>query len=167
MGAFNELLSHFGVHWQLLLIQGINFLCVVAILYYFAFRPILKTMEERRAKIESGLKYADDMKSQLTKVGELTKKEIVVAREEARKIIENAQTQAQNYSTQQKIESEEMTQRMLDAAKLSISEEKEKMLSDLKTEVKSLVIDVTSKVLKSNLTETDRERYINAVDKEL
>ena len=52
--ALADVLKNFGVNWQLLLIQSLNFLCVVGILYYFAFKPILKTMEERRAKIESG-----------------------------------------------------------------------------------------------------------------
>lgn len=166
-GAFSEFLDAFGIHWQLLLIQALNFLCVVTVLYYFALRPILKTMEARREKIESGLAYAEEMKEKLAEVDERAAKRLVLAKEEARKIVEEAKVQAKSYTDKQQREMEQMTQEMLASAKQSIADEKAQMLHDLKGEVKVLVTEVAAKVLSRELSPEERERYTEVAEIEL
>ena len=162
--SFVEVLGIFGVKWQLLLIQAINFLCILSVLYFFAFRPILKTMEERRTKIESGLKYAEEMKEQLAKSDITIKAQLAKARDEARQIIEEAQQQAQEYAEKQKAEIEQLTQNMVATAKQNIADERTKMLANLKGEVKLLVVDITSKVLAKELSLQERTRYLSETE---
>jgi F-type H+-transporting ATPase subunit b len=159
MDALTDVLENFGVHWQLLLIQSLNFLCVVGILYYFAFKPILKTMEERRAKIESGLRYAEEMRERLAQSDVTVREQLTQAREEARQIIEDAKRQAKDYADQQRAEIERLTQQMIASAKQNIADEKNKMMADLKGEVKELVADVAAKVLARELSAEERTRY--------
>jgi F-type H+-transporting ATPase subunit b len=159
--ALADALENFGVHWQLLLIQSLNFLCVVGILYYFAFKPILKTMAERRAKIESGLRYAEEMREQLAQSDTTVREQLLQAREEAQQIVEAAKQQAQDYVNRQKEEVERLTQQMIDSAKQNIADEKTKMMADLKGEVKGLVADVTAKVLAKELSSEERMHYLD------
>jgi F-type H+-transporting ATPase subunit b len=159
--ALADVLENFGVHWQLLLIQSLNFLCVVGILYYFAFKPILKTMEERRTKIESGLRYAEEMREQLAQSDATVRERLAQAREEARQIIEDAKQQAKDYTVKQKEEIEQLTERMIASAKQNIVDEKTKMMADLKDEVKLLVADVAAKVLTKELSSEERMRYLD------
>jgi F-type H+-transporting ATPase subunit b len=163
-GASPGLLEVFGVHWQLLLIQSLNFLCVVAILYYFAFKPILRTMEERKSKIENGLKYAEDMRAQLEDSEAVIRERLLQAKEEARRILEDAKHQAKLYGDRQKSEIEQLTQEMIDSAKRSITEEKARMLLNLKGEMKALVVAVASKVLAKELSAVERKRYLSEVE---
>jgi F-type H+-transporting ATPase subunit b len=156
-----DVLENFDVHWQLLLIQSLNFLCVVGILYYFAFKPILKTMAERRAKIESGLRYAEEMREQLAQSDATAREQLLRAREEAQQIIEAAKRQAQDYATRQREEIEQLTQRMIDAAKQNIADERAKMMADLRGEVKGLVADVAAKVLAKELSSEERAYYLD------
>jgi F-type H+-transporting ATPase subunit b len=165
--ALTDVLKNFGVHWQLLLIQSLNFLCVVGILYYFAFKPILKTMEERRSKIESGLRYAEEMRQQLVQSDEMIRERLVQAREEARQIVETAKQQAKDYAAQQKMEIEQLTEQMIASAKQNIADEKAKMLADLKDEVKVLVADVAAKVLAKELSVEERTRYLKGAGLQL
>ncbi|MDR0740180.1 MAG: F0F1 ATP synthase subunit B [Puniceicoccales bacterium] len=159
--ALVDVLENFGVHWQLLLIQSLNFLCVVGILYFFAFKPILKTMAERRTKIESGLRYAEEMREQLAQSDVTVREQLLRAREEAQQIIEAAEQQAQDYATRQREEVERLTQQMIDAAKQSIADEKTKMMADLRGEVKGLVADVAAKVLARELSSEERAHYLD------
>ncbi|MDR1366542.1 MAG: F0F1 ATP synthase subunit B [Puniceicoccales bacterium] len=161
MDALADVLENFGVHWQLLLIQSLNFLCVIGILYYLAFKPILKTMEERRAKIESGLRYAEEMRDQLAQSDATVREQLAQAREEARQIIEDAKRQAKDYADKQKKEIEQLTQNMITSAKQNIADEKAKMMADLKGEVKILVADVAAKVLARELSSEERTRYLD------
>jgi F-type H+-transporting ATPase subunit b len=163
-GASSGVLGAFGVHWQLLLIQALNFLCVIAILYFFAFKPILKTMEERKSKIENGLKYAEEMRVQLESSEAVIRERLSQAKEEARRILEDAKHQAKVYGDRQKVEMEQLAKGMVDTAKRNVAEEKARMLRDLKGEVKALVIDVTSKVLAKELSAVERKRYLSEVE---
>ena len=43
-----QLFAAFGINWKLLLIQGINFSVLLAILSYFLYRPLMKVIDERR-----------------------------------------------------------------------------------------------------------------------
>ena len=165
--AFTEVLDTFGIHWQLLLIQSLNFLLVVAILYFVAFKPILRTIDERREKIESGLKYADEMKRKLGQAEVSAEERLTRAKNEARQIIEDANSQAKEYVEQQRLEMEQMTQEMLTAAQRNIADEKAKMMDDLKEEVKTLVADVAAKVLAKSMTNEERQQYQSMAEIEL
>ena len=54
-----EIIKTFHIDWKLLIAQAVNFAIVVFALYKFAYKPLLKTMNERTAKIEQGLKDAE------------------------------------------------------------------------------------------------------------
>ncbi|MDR1435542.1 MAG: F0F1 ATP synthase subunit B [Puniceicoccales bacterium] len=161
------LLETFGVQWQLLLIQSLNFLCVVAILYFFAFKPVLKTMEERKSKIESGLQYAEEMRLQLESSDAAIRDRLGQAKEEAHQIMEEARRQSEIYSDKQKAEMEQLTQGMLDGARRNIAEEKAKMFHDLKSEVKTLVTDIAAKVLAKELSLAEHKRYLDEIEIQL
>lgn len=79
----NELLSQLGIDWKLLLAQGVNFLILLVVLTKFVYRPLMKMVEERRKRIEFGIK-----------AGEKGAKIINEAEEEKAGIIKNADTQA-------------------------------------------------------------------------
>lgn len=157
--VLTEVAQTFGVHWQLLLIQALNFLCVIGILYYVAFKPVLKTMDERRSKIERGLQYAEEMKHKLAQADTAVEERLTEAKAEACRIIENAKAEAEKYSVRQRTEAEHLAHEMIESAKQTIQAEKAKVIDDLKDEVKVLVTDVAAKVLDKTLTDEDRQRY--------
>lgn len=56
MGA---LFAAFGIEWQLLLAQGVNFAIVLVALTYFFYKPVLKMLKEREEKIAGGVRDAE------------------------------------------------------------------------------------------------------------
>lgn len=54
-----QLLTTFGINWKLLVIQAVNFGVLLAALTYLLYRPVLKVLDERRAKIAEGVQAAD------------------------------------------------------------------------------------------------------------
>src|ERR1700730_16280643 len=59
------LFAAFGVNWQLLLIQAVNFGLLLAALTYFLYRPILNIIDERQAKIAEGVRTAAEAAQKL------------------------------------------------------------------------------------------------------
>jgi F-type H+-transporting ATPase subunit b len=162
--ASSGLLETFGVQWQLLLIQSLNFLCVMAVLYFFAFKPVLKTMEERKSKIESGLRYAEEMRLQLENSDATIRDRLAKTKEEAQQIMEEARQQSKIYSDRQRAEIGQLTQGMVDAARRNIEEEKAKMFHDLNGDVKTLVTDIAAKVLAKELSLAEQKRYLDEIE---
>src|SRR3989344_1664086 len=52
------LFEAFGINWQLLLVQAFNFGVLLTVLWYFLYRPVLKMIDDRRAKIAEGVQNA-------------------------------------------------------------------------------------------------------------
>ena len=52
----NELFSQLGIDPKLLLAQGVNFVILLVVLTKFVYKPLMKMVEERRKKIELGIK---------------------------------------------------------------------------------------------------------------
>lgn len=62
----SELISTFGINWQLLLAQAINFGVLLLALWWFLYRPLTRMIDERRVKISEGVKAADEAEKKLS-----------------------------------------------------------------------------------------------------
>ncbi len=60
----SELFAAFGLNWQLLLVQALNFAILLFILWRVLYRPVLKLIDDRQKKIAEGVRTAEaaDMK---------------------------------------------------------------------------------------------------------
>ena|SRR3989344_4545797 len=55
----SELFAAFGINWQLLLVQALNFGVLLYVLWYFLYTPILKLIDDRQKKIAEGVQTAE------------------------------------------------------------------------------------------------------------
>ncbi len=68
----SQLLSQLGIDWHLLLSQAVNFLLLLVILRLVVYKPLLKLLHDRRARIEEGLtkaKMADERLHEVDIIG--------------------------------------------------------------------------------------------------
>lgn len=157
----------FGLELNVVLIQAVSFLILSGVLYYFAVRPVLATMDLRAKKIDSGLKYAEEMKAQLEAVQAESAAASKKAQLEATRIIEEARKAAKEFLDKQTQESSAKAADILAKAQQVIELEKKKMLAEARTEIARLVIETTQQVLGQQLTDADRARYNEAAAREL
>ena len=166
-GQIAQLARQFGVDWRFLTAQIINFCIVAFLLYKFAFKPVLATIEERQQKIADGLQYAEEMKS---KLAESQKKQIEVLKEaqkDAQKIIEEARTSAKVHLEAQARETSGKIETMLNKARKASSLEREKMLSEARSDIAMLVVQTSAKVLGKELSDKEKSTFSESAAKEL
>lgn len=89
-----ELFLQLGVNWRLLLSQGVNFLILLLALIFLVYKPLLKTMEERRRRIESGLMNADEAERKLKEIKSVESEHIAKAEKSALGVIKKAEDDA-------------------------------------------------------------------------
>src|SRR5258705_3266590 len=93
-GQVEQIAKTFGVDWPHLIAQIISFCIVCALLYRFAYRPVLAMLDERRRRIAEGLADAEKMKAELVGVEARRKETIEQADAEATRLIEEARAAA-------------------------------------------------------------------------
>lgn len=165
--AISQLAGQFGVQWNLIIAQIINFALVAFLLYYFAFKPILKTIEERQKKIADGLRYTEEMNQKL-KDAQLQHSEIIhQANLEKKELLDAAKEQAKNFTEKQSQEALAKSEYIIKKAEETIALERQKMLMSARSEIASLVIMTSEKVLQKNLTNEERTRFNETATKEL
>ena len=89
-GQIQQLASTFGVDWPHLLAQMISFSIVCFLLHRFAYRPILKILEERRLQIAQGIAETETIRAELVQAEAKCRELILQANGQATKLIEEA-----------------------------------------------------------------------------
>ncbi len=166
-GGISAITKNFGISWPFLLAQILNFSIVAFVLWRFAFKPVLATLDGRQKKISSGLQYADDMKAKLEAVQQESVASAKKAQVEASRIIDEARKSAKEFLEKQTQESAAKAGEILVRAQHVIELEKKKMLAEARTEIARLVVATTQRVLSRELTDGDRDRYSESAAREL
>ncbi len=166
-GQIETITRTFGVDWPHLLAQIVSFSIMCAVLYRWAYTPVLKMLEERRKVIALGQKNAEQIKAELARTEAQRQEVIQKANVEASKIIQEAHAAAvrvQERETQKAIATaEQITVSSREAA----AQDYERMLRELKREVGRLVLRTTASVAGKVLTAEDQRRLAEETTKEL
>jgi F-type H+-transporting ATPase subunit b len=159
--------STFGINVPAILAQIVSFVVVAWVLWQFAFKPVLATINERQQTIESGLKYAEEMKAKLAATQQESAALIKTAQVEATRIVDEARKAAKDFLDKQMLEATARANDTLTKAQQAIELEHKKMLADARSEIARLVVITTERVLAKKLTEADRATYNDAATREL
>ena len=165
--SLGGLAKSFGLDGRILFFQIINFGIVAFVLYRFAFKPILSTIEERKNEIAGGLKFAEEAKAKLADSEKQHAATLQKAQQEAQAIAATARDNAKAYLDKQTGEASVKVEDMISKAKEAIELERNKMLTEVREEVTRLVVETTSKVLSKELSAEDKSRYNQAAAEEL
>lgn len=89
-----QLFDQLGIDWRLLLSQAVNFFLLLVVLRLFVYKPLLKLLHDRRARIEEGLTKADEADRRLAEVEEIGKGRIKKAEIQALGILKKTESDA-------------------------------------------------------------------------
>lgn len=166
-GPIETIVQQFGLDTGFFFGQTINFLIVAALLYFLAFRPILRTVSERQTKIEDGLRYSEEMKLKLADAEKSQEETLRKASHEAQEILKEAKAQAahlvETKTEEARIKAEDIIRRGED----SLVAERKKMLDEVQDQVTRLVVATTRKVLDRELSDTEKSSFSDRAASEL
>lgn len=162
-----DIAAKFHVEVPTLIAQIVNFLIVAVALYFLAIKPVLATMDERQKKIEDGLQYAEQMKQELAEAEKSKDKTIKEAQIEAQRIVKEAQDTAKANLEKQSQEAIAKAEAIIKKGEQAVSQERSKMLAEVRQEIASLVVQTTGKVLKRELTAEEQKRLNDAAATDL
>ena len=129
----------------------ITFLLVVFLLIKFAWKPVLGMINERNKSIEDALKLAETTKAEMAKLQADNERIIAEARKERDNLLKEAREMKEQMIAQAKTEASAEANKIMAAAKVSIENEKNQAMQDLKNQVAALSFEIAEKVIGKEL----------------
>ena len=157
----------FGLDAPHFFAQAISFLIVAALLYRFAYQPILTVLEERRQRIAEGLENAEKIKDALARTEAARRKILDQTNDMANRLIEEARVAAVRVREQETQKAIAAAEQIIVRAREAATLEHEQMLAGLKREVGRLVVQTTMTVTGKILTPDDQRRLAEETEKQL
>jgi F-type H+-transporting ATPase subunit b len=142
-----------------IIVASLNFILLFVLLSVFALGPLRRMLDERRARIEEGLRDAEQARRDRESAEAERVAALQEARREANDIITRAQKVAQDSRDADIAATKAELERLRDRASAEIEAEKQRAISDLRAEVADLALQAASKVVGETLN-TERERRL-------
>ena len=156
--AVTRLAETFGVQTELLVAQIINFCLVTYLLYRFAVKPTLKTVEARQKKIEEGLRFAEEMEAKQASAERERLEVLKKAQADAQALLASTKAEGERYLAEQKKAAEEKVSQLTEQARHAMEGERSAMLKEAKGEIVGLTVATTERLLSGILTDEMRAK---------
>ena len=167
LDSAKETADTFGWNLGLFLSQVISFTIVALLLRRFAYKPILKVLEERRQQIAEGLLNAEKIKQQLAEAEQRHAEILAKANAQAQKMIDEARESAGHLAERKQQEAVTTAEQIVAKAREASAIEHERTMADLKRELGRLVVETTAKVTGKVLTADDQKRLQEEANRQL
>ena len=136
------------------------FILLLVILKKFAWKPILKAVDDRNSSITEALSSAEKAKAEMEQLSANNEKVLQEARIERDSIIKEARAIKENTISEAKNKASIEAEKIILSAKEQISNEKMKAMTALKNEIADLSIQMAEKILKSELKDEKSQKKL-------
>ncbi|MDY6911562.1 MAG: F0F1 ATP synthase subunit B [Chloroflexota bacterium] len=159
-----EMVSSLGISWQGLIVQLVNFGLLLLLMGMFAYKPIIKMLDERSVKIKEGLEKSDEAEKRAVEIDAEAKKALEEARKEGQVLIAQAKEAADKRREEDITQAKKDAEALLERARAEILLEKDWAISELRKEFADITIFAAEKVINEEL---DAEKHRKVIDEVL
>ena len=151
----------FQINLFQVIIAAANFVVFLALIWTFAFTPISKILADRKARIEEGLKDAEQARRDRESAESERVAALQEARREANEILARAQKVAQETRDADIAATKADLEKMRERAAAEIEAEKVRAISEVRNEVADLALRAAGKVVGETLNGEREKRLVS------
>ena len=140
-----ELVKSLGIEWPILIAQAVNFAILLAVLFKFVYRPVMRLLDERREGIRKALQREEQAAAKLASAEADRESLLAAARAESEKIITCAREDGEALKQKSAAEGKEEAGKMRQEASKRIDDERSRLVSEVKGEIGGLVVGAIEK----------------------
>ena len=152
-----------GFHWPSLIAYLLNFTILLIVLTKFAYKPILKILDERSSNIKDSLELADKVREESAQQQAQLDDQLVEARNQGQSIIEDARSAAEKLSDQEREKSKKEAEEFLVKAKNDIERERDSAMDELRSNFGGLAVSAAEQIIQRSLDENTHKDIIDNV----
>lgn len=144
----------------LLVWNSIAFLILLFLLAKFAWKPIMKAIHERESHIEDALNKAELAKAEMAKLTAQNEELMQQARAERDQILKEAKEIKDAVLADAKKQAQVEGAKLIEKAKVEIDNQKKAALSEVKSQVSLLSLEIAEQVLRKQLDDKAKQEAL-------
>ena len=152
---------------QQIVSQALSFLLLVWVLKRFAWKPILRALDARRAQIEAGFREIADGKAQAQRLEQELAQRLGRLDDEARATLQQAILEGKRIALEIQEEARHQAQAILTKSQETIALELAKAKVALRNEIADLTVDAAERLLRQRCDEAADRKLISSIIDEL
>lgn len=129
----------------------VAFAILFFVLYKWGWPMIIKSIDSRADLIDKGVEYAQNAKAQLENAQQQAQTYISQARAQQADMLREADKMKNQIIEEARESARKEAQKVMDAAKLSIEQERKEAQLQFRNEVSAFALDIAEKVVRKNL----------------
>jgi F-type H+-transporting ATPase subunit b len=138
----------------------VAFLTVLFLLKKFAWKPILNSLKEREDFIQNALDSAERAKEEMKTLQSNNERFLIEARAERDQLLKDARDVREKMISDAKGIASKEGERLLKSARENIQNEKMAAITELKNQVAVLSIEIAEKILKTELSNDEKQKSL-------
>lgn len=166
-GGVAGIAQTFGLRGDLFAAQLVNFLIVLAVLWWFAFRPIMRKLEEREKMVKKSVDDAKSIDARVLAIENEREQTLNAARTEARQLVEKALGDTELRKAEMIEAARKEVERVIAKGKVQLEEERAGMMMQLRKDVVDLAVRAATKIVNEGLTEQKSKSLAEEVVRKL
>ncbi len=156
-----------NTEWGLMVWTLITFGIAVFVLWKFAFGPLQRVIDQRRADIQDSMDAAEQTRAEAQRLLGEYKDTLAKVRGEAEEILQRSRASGEHAKAELLAEAKTQSERVLEKAHEQIERDTRAAIRELKEQIAELTALATEKVAARGLSEADQRRLIDEALEEL
>ncbi len=157
------MLDKLGIDVPSLVAFLINFFILLGLLTLVLYKPVIRMLDQRSAKIKESLEQAERMKQESVRAEEAVKAEMEAGRREGQALINQAAQTAEKLKEEARAEARQKAEALIAKARIEIDREREESVNQLRQEFADLAILAAEKVIGQSLDKKAHQQLIDKV----
>lgn len=155
-----------GISGSSFIIQLLTFVFAYLVLRKYAFKPILKVLDERRQTIESGVRLGEEMQKERAELDTKVKKALADARKQADTIVADASDAARDTVRSAEDKARVKADGIIAEAAARTEQDAQRVRKQIEHEVVTLISEATEAIIEEKLDDKKDAALIDRVLKE-
>ena len=144
-------MEELGLNIPSLIVFLVNFGILLVILYFFAYKPILKMLDQRSERIRESLEAAERAKQQAAESEARTQEQLQEARRQGQQLLEQARALADRYREDEMAKARAEAEAFIARAREEIQQERDGAVEEVKRHFAVLAIQAAERVIGQSL----------------
>jgi len=145
---------------NILVVQIISFIIMAYIVWKVAWKPLMKSLDDRANTIRSSLEDVEKANRQLEEVAKQQKEILAKAYNDAQLILQRSRETAQNESAKIAENARHEAERLVESARKEITSHKEEAIRELRDEAATMAVMAASRLIEANLDDERNRRLV-------
>jgi len=158
-----EILSKIGFDWRLAIANLVNFLIIFWVLKKFAFEKIEAVIDERKNRVQEGLKNAKKAEDDVSRAEEAKRELLLKAKKEGHEIVAKSYKNAEAILKHSEEEAFKERGEILTEAQRKIESLEEEMNAAVRAESADLIVDGARKALELKSSADLQDKIVDKV----